>query len=41
MHEIKSEEIPHILPHRHPMLLVDKVLECDMMKRIVGIKNVS
>ena len=41
MHKIKSEEIPQILPHRFPMLLVDKVVECDMKERIVGIKNVS
>ena len=41
MYKIKSEEIPQILPHRHPMLLVDKVLECDLKTRIVGLKNVS
>jgi len=41
VHKIKSEEIPQILPHRHPMLLVDKVLECDLKERIVSIKNVS
>ena len=41
MSEIKSEEIPHILPHRFPMLLVDKVLEYTLNDSIVGIKNVS
>ena len=41
MSEIKSEEIPQILPHRFPMLLVDKVLEYTLNDRIVGIKNVS
>ena len=35
------EEIMKSLPHRFPMLLVDKVIECDDKKRIVGIKNVT
>jgi len=30
-----------VLPHRYPMLLVDRVIECDDQKRIVGIKNVT
>ncbi len=34
-------DIMKILPHRYPMLLVDRVLEIDPGKRIVGIKNVS
>jgi beta-hydroxyacyl-ACP dehydratase FabZ len=34
-------EIMKILPHRYPMLLVDRVLEIDQGKRIVGIKNVT
>ena len=34
-------EIMKILPHRYPMLLVDRVLEIDPGKRIVGLKNVS
>jgi beta-hydroxyacyl-ACP dehydratase FabZ len=29
------------LPHRYPMLLVDRIVECDEEKRIVGIKNVT
>jgi 3-hydroxyacyl-[acyl-carrier-protein] dehydratase len=29
------------LPHRYPMLLVDRVLECEPGKRILAIKNVS
>jgi beta-hydroxyacyl-ACP dehydratase FabZ len=33
-------EIMSILPHRYPMLLVDRVLEIDAT-RIVGLKNVS
>src|SRR5256885_4931583 len=35
-------EIMKLLPHRYPMLLVDRVLEIDDDgKRIVGLKNVS
>ncbi len=34
-------EILQYLPHRYPILLVDRVLECEPGKRIVGIKNVS
>lgn len=34
-------EIRKILPHRYPMLLVDRVIELDAGKRIVGVKNVS
>ena len=34
-------EIMKILPHRYPMLLVDRVLEIEAGKRIVGIKNVT
>ena len=30
-----------ILPHRYPFLLVDRVLEVDLDKRLVAIKNVS
>ena len=34
-------EIMKILPHRYPMLLVDRILEIEPGKRIVGLKNVS
>lgn len=34
-------EILQHLPHRYPMLLVDRVLECEPGKRILAIKNVS
>lgn len=34
-------EIMRILPHRYPMLLVDRILEIDQGKRVVGIKNVT
>ena len=35
------QEIMEILPHRYPILLVDKILELEEGKRIVGLKNVS
>ncbi|HLX61479.1 MAG TPA: 3-hydroxyacyl-ACP dehydratase FabZ [Planctomycetota bacterium] len=34
-------EIKAILPHRYPFLMVDRVLEIESGKRIVGVKNVS
>lgn len=41
MTTLSIEEIMKILPHRYPMLLVDKILECDDKKRIVGLKNIT
>ena len=34
-------EIMQLLPHRYPMLLVDRILELEPGKRIVGLKNVT
>ncbi len=34
-------QLSRILPHRYPMLLVDRVLEVQGSKRAVGIKNVT
>lgn len=34
-------EIQKILPHRYPMLFVDRVVELEPMKRAVGIKSVT
>jgi len=34
-------EIQKILPHRYPFLLVDRIVEIERVKRIVGIKNVT
>jgi 3-hydroxyacyl-[acyl-carrier-protein] dehydratase len=34
-------EILELLPHRYPMLLVDRVLELEPGKRILAIKNVT
>ena len=36
-----SDAIQKILPHRYPFLMVDKIIEFEVGKRIVGIKNVT
>jgi len=33
--------IERILPHRYPFLLVDRIIEFETDRRIVGIKNIS
>jgi 3-hydroxyacyl-[acyl-carrier-protein] dehydratase len=38
---IEIKEIIHILPHAYPFLLVDRIIEMEPGKRIVGIKNVT
>ncbi|MEO8035915.1 MAG: 3-hydroxyacyl-ACP dehydratase FabZ [Acidobacteriota bacterium] len=38
---LSIQEIMKILPHRYPMLLVDRILEIEPGKRIVGLKNVT
>jgi UDP-3-O-[3-hydroxymyristoyl] N-acetylglucosamine deacetylase/3-hydroxyacyl-[acyl-carrier-protein] dehydratase len=38
---IDIEEIMKVLPHRYPFLLVDRIIEVEPGKRIVGIKNVT
>jgi 3-hydroxyacyl-[acyl-carrier-protein] dehydratase len=38
---IEIKEIMNILPHAHPFLLVDRIVEMEPGKRIVGIKNVT
>lgn len=38
---LNIREILEIMPHRYPFLLVDRILEFDGVKRMVGIKNVS
>lgn len=35
------EEIRSFLPHRYPMLLVDRILEMEPGKRAVGLKNIT
>ena len=38
---VDVQQIMKHLPHRYPMLLVDRILEFEPKKRIVGIKNVT
>src|SRR5271170_503484 len=38
---LEIEDIKKILPHRYPFLLVDRIVEFEEDKRIVGIKNVA
>lgn len=35
------KEIQKLLPHRYPFLLVDRVIEFDAEKKLVGYKNVT
>lgn len=34
-------EIQAIIPHRYPMLLIDRIVELEPLKRIVAIKNIT
>jgi len=38
---VDTQQILQYLPHRYPMLLVDRVIDFESGKRIVGIKNVT
>ncbi len=38
---IEIDEILALLPHGYPFLLVDRIIEYEPAKRIVGIKNVT
>lgn len=38
---LDSRAIQEILPHRYPFLLVDKIIELEPRKKIVGIKQVT
>ena len=38
---MEIEDIKKVLPHRYPFLFLDRVLEFEEDKRIVGVKNVS
>ncbi len=38
---VEAKDIYRILPHRHPMCLVDRVIEYENGKRAVGIKNLT
>jgi len=39
--EIDYRGILEAMPHRYPFLLVDRILECEIGERVVGIKNVT
>ena len=39
--ELHILDIQKLLPHRYPFLLVDRVIELEVGKRIVGVKNVT
>ena len=41
MAEMDINEVLAHLPHRYPMLMIDRVTQCEPGKRIVAIKNVS
>jgi len=38
---LEIEDIKAILPHRYPFLLVDRILELEEDRRVVGVKNVT
>lgn len=38
---IDIQKIIEMIPHRYPMLLVDKIIDLDIGERVVGIKNVT
>jgi UDP-3-O-[3-hydroxymyristoyl] N-acetylglucosamine deacetylase / 3-hydroxyacyl-[acyl-carrier-protein] dehydratase len=40
-HAMDINRILDVIPHRYPMLLVDRILEVEDDRRIVGIKNVT
>jgi 3-hydroxyacyl-[acyl-carrier-protein] dehydratase len=38
---LEAAQIMEILPHRYPFLLIDRIVELEPGKRVVGIKNVT
>ncbi len=38
---LETEDIEKIIPHRYPFLLVDRIIELEEDKRVIGIKNIS
>jgi UDP-3-O-[3-hydroxymyristoyl] N-acetylglucosamine deacetylase/3-hydroxyacyl-[acyl-carrier-protein] dehydratase len=38
---LDAQAIQKILPHRYPFLLVDRIIDLEPLKRVVGIKNVT
>jgi len=41
MHMMDIEQIKSTIPHRYPFLLVDRILDVEKGKRVVGVKNVT
>ena len=41
MSELNIQQIMNILPHRYPMLLIDRITELEPLKRAVGYKNLT
>ena len=39
--KLETLQIQEFLPHRYPFLLIDRVLECEPRKRLLGLKNVT
>lgn len=39
--QFDSNQLMEILPHRHPFLLVDRILDCQPGQRAVGVKCVT
>lgn len=35
------DDLLKVLPHRYPFLMVDRILECDLKSKIVGLKNLT
>ena len=38
---VEIAEIRRMLPHRYPFLLIDRIVEFESGKRVLGYKNVS
>src|SRR5688572_28351061 len=41
MAEMDIQDILRLLPHRYPILLIDRIKECDPGKRVLAVKNVT
>lgn len=39
--DIYDKNIQDVLPHKYPMLLIDKIVELEKGKKAVGIKNIT
>ena len=41
MQDLSIRRIMQILPHRYPMLLIDRIVELEPLKRAIGYKNLT